>query len=424
MNNPNIYIIDAPCGAGKTSVIINHINSNKQNKYIYSTPYLSEVERIKQECKFVDPKNIIKGTKTKSFNSLIKKELNIVTTHSLAFRLNKDILNIPEKKYDLIIDEAPDFIKLVHMNLKNKVINTEKPDEILSAQEIQNIEDGIKADIECMKGGNRIEIVKDQIFWTDYNYKGFAMEQYKNLFQSGNIYYYKNNLIWCYNPDYLKRFNNIYILTHMFESQIIKSYFDMYKLEYQYLYVWELDGKYKLSNIRNNYNTNKYINLIYVYEGHLNNIGEDKYSLSKRWYEKNSTKYKNKMVIIKNNMTNYTKNIIRAKSTDIIWTCFKDNKDDLKNKGYTKGYLACNARATNEFSDRHIIMYPINRFPNPIIENFLKSKGVPINRDKWSQSELIQFIFRSAIRNEEEIEIYIPSFRMRSLLYEYLNSLS
>ena len=49
-----------------------------------------------------------------------------------------------------------------------------------------------------------------------------------------------------------------------------------------------------------------------------------------------------------------------------------------------------------------------------------KKKGVNIDEETWALSELIQWLFRSAIREENEINIYIPSKRIRSLLQEWL----
>ena len=50
-----ITIIDACMGIGKTSAMINMINRSKEeNKFLYITPLLSEVERIKIAC---DKKN-------------------------------------------------------------------------------------------------------------------------------------------------------------------------------------------------------------------------------------------------------------------------------------------------------------------------------------------------------------------------------
>lgn len=43
-----INVVDAGCGVGKTTALINLINNDTSNqKYIFITPFLSEVERIK-----------------------------------------------------------------------------------------------------------------------------------------------------------------------------------------------------------------------------------------------------------------------------------------------------------------------------------------------------------------------------------------
>lgn len=46
-----INIVDAVCGSGKTSAAINMINASApEEKFLYITPYLDEVERIIKAC--------------------------------------------------------------------------------------------------------------------------------------------------------------------------------------------------------------------------------------------------------------------------------------------------------------------------------------------------------------------------------------
>lgn len=47
-----------------------------------------------------------------------------------------------------------------------------------------------------------------------------------------------------------------------------------------------------------------------------------------------------------------------------------------------------------------------------------------MNEDLLAVSDLLQWIWRSAIRkhNPEPINIYIPSLRMRTLLYQWLSN--
>ncbi|WP_067176061.1 hypothetical protein [Sulfurospirillum sp. UCH001] len=52
-----ITIYDAVMGSGKTTHIIQHMNSNTQHKYIYITPNLEECQRIAESCPKLDFKH-------------------------------------------------------------------------------------------------------------------------------------------------------------------------------------------------------------------------------------------------------------------------------------------------------------------------------------------------------------------------------
>src|SRR5699024_12816978 len=46
---PSIHVVDSIMGAGKTSWAIQHMqDANKDEKFIYITPFLSEVERVRE----------------------------------------------------------------------------------------------------------------------------------------------------------------------------------------------------------------------------------------------------------------------------------------------------------------------------------------------------------------------------------------
>jgi proteasome lid subunit RPN8/RPN11 len=85
--------------------------------------------------------------------------------------------------------------------------------------------------------------------------------------------------------------------------------------------------------------------------------------------------------------------------------------------------VSFNARATNEYADRKYLAYCVNVFINPILGQFFNLKNIDIDEDGYALSEMIQWIWRSAIRKGEDIYIYIPSSRMRNLLKEWLNIL-
>lgn len=110
----------------------------------------------------------------------------------------------------------------------------------------------------------------------------------------------------------------------------------------------------------------------------------------------------------------------KSKSDNNIWTTFKAYKKLISGKGYAKGYLPSNMRATNEYKDRTAVAYMINKYFNPCIKNFFLSKGIEVDEDGYALSEMLQFLWRSAIREGRIITVYIPSSRMRNLLIKWI----
>lgn len=70
----------------------------------------------------------------------------------------------------------------------------------------------------------------------------------------------------------------------------------------------------------------------------------------------------------------------------------------------------------------YIVDYVINRYLNPFYKHFFEQRDIEIDEDNYALSELLQWIWRSAIRNGEEINLYIPSQRMRELLEGFLTT--
>lgn len=123
---------------------------------------------------------------------------------------------------------------------------------------------------------------------------------------------------------------------------------------------------------------------------------------------------------LKDNLFNYFHNINHAKASDVMWTCFKDDRGKLKGKGYTNSFVECNARSTNEYGTRHILAYTVNRYLSPGIPAYFSQHEVSIDNDLFALAEMLQWIWRSAIRNGERITVYVTSDRMRELLLGWL----
>ena len=231
-------------------------------------------------------------------------------------------------------------------------------------------------------------------------------------------------LMWIFPVEVFKAFQKTFILTYMFNAQLQRYYYDYYGIEYDYMYVIGNNiDTYEFSEVKGDVNVYDYKKLIHIYDNEkMNQIGNEYYSLSSGWYERNSNSAIMKK--LKDNIYNYYRNVVNSKSKFNIWTTFKDYRKQLSGDGYSRGFLFLNARAMNDYRDKNVLVYSINLFLNPLIKGFFQDHGVVVDEDGYALSEMLQWIWRSAIRDGGEIWIYIPSRRMRELLQEWIENIS
>lgn len=99
-------------GSGKTEAMLSMINDDPEGNYIFVTPYLDEVERVKRSTKFgrfKDPKNYGES-KLESFHKLLADGEDIATTHSLFLRTTSETEQlISEGGYTLKVKQDVDY---------------------------------------------------------------------------------------------------------------------------------------------------------------------------------------------------------------------------------------------------------------------------------------------------------------------------
>lgn len=398
-----VRVIDQMMGEGKTSAAINHINNSTDNeRFIVITPYLSEVEKYKSCCKdknFQQPA-WKRGAKMNGLKDLVRQNANIVSTHALFSKFDADIIEMCKtNNYTLIMDEVANVIEEYQWQL------TTSDYEILAKDFLYIDEDT-----------HQLRWRKDK-----QDYCG-EFSDIKRLCNLGSLANYSGTIMmWLFPIDVFNSFRNVYIMTYMFEAQMQKYYYDYYKVPYTYMHIEgnSAETYHFCDGIITDTRTIDYANLIHILENEkMNSIGKKETDLSKAWFNRN--KKSDDMEQLKNNIHNFFHNICKAKSKDTIWTTFKTYRYLLQGKGYTKGFLALNIRATNEYKARTAIAYIANRYMNPILRNFFTMHGITIDEDAYALSEMLQFIWRSAIRDGKEIWIYIPSIRMRNLLKKWI----
>ncbi|MBV5279510.1 MAG: hypothetical protein J0647_10920, partial [Campylobacteraceae bacterium] len=104
----------------------------------------------------------------------------------------------------------------------------------------------------------------------------------------------------------------------------------------------------------------------------------------------------------------------------VLWTTFKEAVKHVKGKGFTKGFVVHNQKATNKYASKTTLAYGLNLYMPVPIKRYLETRGVNVNEELWSLNEMLQWIFRSAIRDDKSINIYVPNVRMRELLKEWI----
>ncbi|QYA44467.1 hypothetical protein KYI13_10575 [Macrococcoides bohemicum] len=435
-----ITVIDGMPGLGKTSFALQFMNDDIQSgfgslesrmnyKYIFVTPYLNEADRISKGTNSVlkEPNDKKAINKYEHFIDLIKGDESIVMSHNLFKSLSdSDFDWLKEKDYLLFMDEAPDVIEQISIS---------------------------KQDIDILKKSKTIDVSdKKKVSWLHDEYNFTKFNRFYDVHKASkkrDIYLNKteNNMFKLLSPKAFLSFKNVYILTYLFEGQYLKYFFDFHEIPYCKKSIKKEGNKYELIEYDKNIEPrNKIQNLLNVYEDiqpktgrpsklnsnfNLRNLKE-KNLLSVTWLEEAN---QDEIKILKSNLNNYFRNKVPTHNSNIFWTSLKSRASELshqkckydtnrdennKKDEFDDNFLSIGTRATNAYSHCTAMAYIYNKFPIPSEITFFSQWDIQTNADLYAVSELLQFIFRGCIRNDEPMSCYIPSIRMRKLLYDWM----
>ncbi|MCD7774144.1 MAG: hypothetical protein LUH40_00995 [Clostridiales bacterium] len=405
MNNNKVTVIDSIMGSGKTIWAIDEMTKTQDN-FLYITPYLEEINRIRgldekdnpiPNAKKVEGKDIKTpenhgGGKIGNLLDLLQCQEDIASTHELFKRLTPECKRaIKDGNYILFLDETIDAI--------------------------QEYTAPHKDDLKLLQDRDIIQVDTDgYVRWIYNTDDDTSYNEIRTLAENKSLIQVNSKMmIWQYPCEVFKLFKKVYIMAYLFDGSTLKSYFDINNIAYEKktLDKGVLHPYYSQSRKR-------YIELINLYEGELNDIKTRKpqTALSANWF-KNKSKEK-EVIQLKNNIYNYFRHKTNAKSQDVMWTTYKQFKRKLQGKGYTKGFVSCNSRATNKYQDRNCLAYVVNYYQKPAITQYFEKNNVDFDQDLYALSSMLQWIWRSSIRLDKPISLYIPSYRMRNLFKNWL----
>lgn len=404
-----IIIKDYPCGSGKTTSMISSFDPKE--KYLVIVPYLSEVERIISEskvvkfCQPIAEFNDSHNTKYDSLELLLAFGNNIVTTHKLYNEISilaeQGLLN----DYHIIIDEVPEVCSLVTHKTSYSI-----KEFYVDKGFIEVNEDGLVSATD--KWDLHKNNVSDTLDGRIYNYA-----------KSGSLYLLDDQLfIWAMPKCLLSSGLSLTILTYKAEGSILLSY--LKKLGFEPIIKRNISSEHKFRENAAKLITVKSIpsieKLNFSFSGQISGRTKCPY------YTKVSTALKNlrsrelKGIPLKNILITCSKN---------LWFKNGKNKTDgtSKTAGFSKNskmfnvnWIPNTTRGTNDYAHCSVLIYLHDQYLNPLIARWLNVSSQKMN-DSYALTELIQWIWRSQVRNGKPITVYIPSPRMRRIFLNWLH---
>lgn len=425
-----VEIIDEMCGTGKTHAMIQWMKKNPQVRYLYISPLLSEIEeRIYTECdelNFMYPVATPNKSKGEHLLELLQEGHNIAFTHNLYGRLDKrHIEAIKAMQYTLLVDEEVSMIEpLVSLS-----------DEGYDCGYTNN-------DLKYLYNDGKLSVDKEDFGrlvweWEDYSFDA-KYTRLRSMCDLGMLYCADSkqdsktgdtvdeihSLVLQLPLKLLEACKRVILISYMFRGSVMDSFLKLKGVD-----VVDFDKDAEGVSLR--YSTAEVINQIkslitFVETKSTKKIGRKR--LSYTWYQKEFDRTSAKEIAAAIRSVGLQ---CGAKWDEVMWTlpkirAFKSRRDapTVEPKGYSANncFVFCAARATNKYSHKSTLVHAVQRHPNVTVQKYLQHHNIEINCDSFALSELIQWIWRSQIRDMKPINICILSNYMDKLFKDWLNS--
>lgn len=420
MENKTLYVLDAPVGTGKTTAIFKWMRARPNKKYLYISPMLSEVEeRVPNELEslgFVYPTlkyNPEEGTSSKSYSLylLLKEERNIAFSHALFTEMGKHHLEeIRKAGYTLVIDEEVDFISAYRGKYK-------------------------RADTITLLNNGWIEVDESsagRVNWVHTNIEDNSQySHFKEMCDMGQLFCAKRDramLVTQLPMELLSSTEENILITYMFDHSIMKAFLEMRGMTFI-----PLEEKYPDVILKQSEEEWKdsVRSLITLSDIPSTKRVKEMGGLTNSWYNNPANKEGIRLVAAalngvcrKHGQENVLYTMPKQSATRTLLTdSSKRNRLCAvhRNTKVGEGYfLYSGARATNKYIHKTVAVHAYNRYPNVPIKAYLTDYGGNVDDDKFALAEMVQWLWRTAIRVGKPVEFYILSKRMEDLFKGWL----
>lgn len=411
----NVEVISFLMGSNKTNGIIDWMNKNSDERYIYIVPNLSELEdtelhksRILSIGFEVPTTDGEYENKRDDLYDKLCRGVSVAFTHALYRMLERKHLDkIKEKGYIITIDEEVNLI--------------DKYDDASTADLVSLLNDGKVVVNE--DDGLVVWVAEDNVTapYLDKNHKHHKFYrhiineyiytsrctkkngEYTNVFMTSQL---TKDLISC-----AKR---LIIITYLFQGSVLDSFLRLKGFKA----VKFTDVEFKEASLDDVVSRIKLL----PYDKKLQKMKQ-----SASWWKKASAEDVKDI----SNFIRRTATKSGFISDEVMWTCSgtrvkgvggKSVKNFVSPIGFTKDsngdslWIPCTMRATNKYAHKKLAIHCYDRYPHLSISTYLQDYGVRVDSDLYAISECLQWLFRSNVRFPNgEVTVAFGSKRMYDL---------
>lgn len=404
-----VEVLDSIMGSGKTTAILKWMKENCKERFIYISPLLSEIEeRLVEsvpELGFVTPSSELL-TKSEDLINLLRDGRNIGTTHALFKMMTSEHIRLIEQwEYVVIVDEELEMIR---------PYSDYKP-----------------ADFKWLYDKDALDVEEDhRLVWKDTEMPdGTRYHSIRVLCNIGLLYAAKRdchmvtiqlptNLITC-----AKR---VIVLSYLFEGSVFDMFLKMKGIKTvrfsEVDHLLKTVSKDDLRRLITFVGDDQAAKVVKQERGN---------TYSSNWYKSSTSDL--------SAISKYIRNVCRsegAKAEDVMWTvkssfvdCSSNSKRSIKPNGYHQYkengevkscWVGCSAKATNEYREKSMLVHCYNRYPHLTLIAFMQDCGYPLDERQFALAEMLQWVWRSRIRDGKPIKLAILSKRMREIFKDWL----
>jgi len=406
-----LTIVDYPCGLGKTNALVSILKTEPDLKVLVVVQTLGEVERIVSSV----PKGRIYApeepgsthkTKGEQLEPLVHAGKSIVITHSLYERAGIMAYEGAFSSYQVVIDEVPNAVTV--------------SDLVLDPQSFHEfyVNPGY-----CSITLDGLVQLTDKGIEAKERLKSALNERLINNIKSGRLYYDGKKHFIQTIPLYLfTRAESITVLTFMSEGSLFSKFLEKHQIEYTVSKSASCNQKF-LHKAKENLKIHSVPALDKVAFGYS----------KQTWYNAKSKEVKSIRAALKNLKQ---RNLAGVDLKNLIITCAKQNWFHYSRKQYNtdkpslfsidsrmfKGtnWVPNTTRGTNDYLHCTHAIYLYEQNVNPVLLNWLDANNQSF-RSAFALTEMVQWLWRTRVRQNETVEVYIPSKKMRQIINGWLS---